>query len=309
MINSLLVPLDGSILAEQAVPIAAELAEELGATLSLAIVHPWGPSEDAPRPGSRGDREFREEEGAYLNRLMKSVAAAYSIPVREAVLDGNATGPALVKYADEQEIDLVVASTHQHGFWGRLNSTGVARVLAHRLHASVLFVKPQTRDPLTHVGGFSRIVIPLDGTPRAAAALRHAASLGSPQAEFMFVGVVSPHGGSAARHRADAESYFESLLPGLAGEHPRLHADVLMGDDPAEAIVDYAVRQRADLIALTTRPRGPMAATLFGSTADAILRKATVPVLVCHADDGHSPGLLLDSSPAIYSRPMESEGV
>jgi nucleotide-binding universal stress UspA family protein len=43
MFRSILVPLDGSTLAEQAIPLAATIAEQHQASLGLAVVHPWGP--------------------------------------------------------------------------------------------------------------------------------------------------------------------------------------------------------------------------------------------------------------------------
>ena len=72
MFHSILVPLDGSTLAEQALLLAAAVAEQNKASLSLAVVHPWGPAEDAPRSGTRADHELREAEGTYLNRLTQA---------------------------------------------------------------------------------------------------------------------------------------------------------------------------------------------------------------------------------------------
>jgi nucleotide-binding universal stress UspA family protein len=288
--HSILVPLDGSTLAEQAVPIAASLAEHNHVPLSLAIVHPWGPDEDAPRPGSRTDREFREDEGVYLNRLMQTVASTYHIPVCEAVLDGPATGPTLVKYARERNIDLVVASTHEHGVLGHLLSTGVARQLAHGGRASVLLIKPQVGPLPISLGGFRRVLVALDGSPEAEVSLDPAAALASEEGRLILVGIVSGKGDLAEQHRADAESYFEALLERSRRYKCALEVAVLVGENPAGAIVEYGRRAGCDLIALTTRPRGSAARTLFGSTADAVLRKAAVPVLVCHADrtNGHS---------------------
>jgi nucleotide-binding universal stress UspA family protein len=66
MFRSILVPVDGSTMAEQAVMPAAEIAKRIGARLSLAVVHPWGPMEDAPASGTAYDREVRRQEVRYL---------------------------------------------------------------------------------------------------------------------------------------------------------------------------------------------------------------------------------------------------
>jgi len=284
MFRSILVPLDGSTLAEQALPLAAAVAEWHRSSLSLAVVHPWGAAEDAPRPGTRTDRELRESEGVYLNRLMQAVAAAYGIPVCETVLDGN-SGPRLVKLARERGTDLVVASTHGYGPIGRLKVGGVASHLAHGLGASVLFIKPQVAPvQMTAHGGFGRILVALDGSVRAEAALEPALALASKEGVVLALARVIP----AAHRQLDerrnkAGAYLGSLVRRLQGRGRRLQTAVLVENDPATAILTYAEQEAMELIALTTRERGAMSRTFFGSLADAAIHKSQVPVLVCHA--------------------------
>lgn len=145
------------------------------------MVHPWGPAEDAPRLSSRSDRELREAEGWYLNRLMQRVAAAYRIPVCEALVDGAATGQTLEEYIRRRNIDLVVASTHYHGALGRFLSTGVTRFLAHHSRASVLFIKPQAGPLPISLVGFQRLLVALDGSSEAEVSLLPAADLAAPK--------------------------------------------------------------------------------------------------------------------------------
>lgn len=289
MFHSILVPLDGSTLAEQALPLAATVAEQSKASLSLAVVHPWGPAEDAPRPGTRADRELREDEGTYLNRLMQAVASAYRIPVCEAVLDGAATGRALVEYARHRNIDLVVASTHDHRALGRFLSSGVARHLAHHVQASVLFIKPQAGPLPDSPGGFRRVLVALDGSPGSEAALLPGAALAAGEnAVITLVRVIAGSGEPLARVQAEAESHLGRLAPRLRRRGCQVQTLVLHADSAAEAILSYAAREGTDLLALTTRQRGWAARTLFGSVADAVIHQATVPVLVCHATSQHA---------------------
>ena len=284
MFHSILVPLDGSTLAVQALSLAAAVAEQNRASLCLAVVHPWGQAEDAPRPGSRADHELREEEGTYLNRLMQAVASAYRIPVCEAVLDGAAMGQTLVEYARQRKIDLVVASTHDHGALGRFLSSGVARHLAHHARASVLFIKPQAGPLPISLGGFRRVLVALDGSPDSEAALLPAAALAAGgKAVITLVRVIAAAAEPLDQARAEARSYLERLVPGQRQGGCQVQTKVLLADSAADAILAYVADEGIDLIALTTRRRGPAARALFGSVADAVLRKAAVPVLVCHA--------------------------
>lgn len=283
MFHSILVPLDGSTLAEQAVPVAAAVAEQNEGSLSLAVVHPWGPAEDAPRPGTSADDELREAEGIYLNRLTQAVASAYRIPVCEAVLDGSATGHTLVEYTRRRKIDLVVASTHDHGALGRFLSSGLSRYLAHQARAGVLFIKPQAGPLPITLGGFRRVLVALDGSAGAEAALLPAAALAHQQAVITLLRVVAGSGTPLAEARAEAQSYLERLLPHQQQGGGRVETKVLLANGAAEAILAYAADEGIELIALTTRRRGWATRTLFGSLADTVIHKAAVPVLVCHA--------------------------
>ena len=284
MFHSILVPLDGSTLAEHAVPVAAAVAEQNEASLSLAVVHPWGPAEDAPRPGTRADHELREAEGTYLNRLMQAVASAYQIPVCEAVLDGSAAAHTLVEYTRRRKIDLVVASTHDHGALGRFLSSGVARHLAHHAPASVLFIKPQAGPLPIRLGGFRRVLVALDGSPGSEAALLPAAALAAGEkAVITLVRVVAGSGEPLKQAGAEAKSYLERLLPHQRQRGGQVQTTVLLADSAADAILAYVADEGIELIALTTRRRRPAARALFGSVADAVIHKARVPVLVCHA--------------------------
>ncbi|HEU5304205.1 MAG TPA: universal stress protein [Gemmatimonadales bacterium] len=298
MFRSILVPLDGSTLAEQALPLAAAIAEWHKASLSLAVVHPWGPAEDAPKPGTRFDRQMREEEGVYLNRLMQAVATAYRVPVCETLLDGS-SGPKLVQLARDRGIDLVVASTHGYGQLGRLRVGGVARHLAHGLGATVLFVKPQAGPVrMTAHGGFGRILVALDGSSRAEAALAPATALASRDGVVLALArVVSPDPSSLNQRRTEAAAYLASVARRLQRRGRRVQSAVLVGDDAAEAVLTYAQEEAMELVALTTRERGSAARTLFGSIADAAIHKAHIPVLVCHAAPaGAEPEITLAGS-------------
>jgi nucleotide-binding universal stress UspA family protein len=283
MFRSILVPLDGSTLAEQAIPIAAAIAQKNHSTVSLAIAHPWGSPEDAPRPATADDRALHEDEGLYLNRMMQSVAAAYRIPVCEALLDGAATGHTLVAYARRMSFDLIVASTHEYGFLSRLRSSGVARQLAHHTDAGVLLIKPEAPSLPVNLSGFTRILVALDGSPGAELALGPALELASAEASVFLAVVVSGNCPAPLHNQAAAQEYLAGVTRQYERAGRRLDSVVLSGANVAHAIISFAQRRGIELIALSTRPRHPLARIVFGSVADAVLHQAEVPVLVCHS--------------------------
>ena len=289
MLQSVLVPLDGSVLAEEALPIAAALAEQNKASLSLTVVHPWGPAEDAPRPATRADRGLRETEGLYLDQLIQRLAAAYRITVSEAVLDGASTGETLERYIRCRNIDLVVASTHNHGILGRFLSTGVARFLARYSHSRVLFIKPQVAPLPATLVGFKHIVVALDGSSDPEVSLGAAADLAVPEGgAITLLRVVTGPGESLDQARTEAGSYLEQLAVGLRRRGHPVDTAVVSGERVVQAILAYAEEHQADLIVLTTRTRAWLARTMLGSVADTLIPKAAVPVLVCHAEESRA---------------------
>lgn len=111
MIRSILVPLDGSTFAEQALPHATALATRWEATLHLAVVHRF-PAANFPADAGgvwldQLDREARGEERLYLARERRALAAAHRLPIVETLLEGD-PADALARYTRDESIDLVV---------------------------------------------------------------------------------------------------------------------------------------------------------------------------------------------------------
>ena len=115
MIQRLLVPLDGSPLAEEALPEAFELAQATGASVTLVRVQPWlsamiladeyGYAADV----SEWETDVEEAAKLYLEKVQERVPAA--IHSEAVVLRGNAS-LMLEEYAKQHETDLIVMSTH-----------------------------------------------------------------------------------------------------------------------------------------------------------------------------------------------------
>jgi nucleotide-binding universal stress UspA family protein len=60
--------------------------------------------------------------------------------------------------------------------------------------------------------------------------------------------------------------------------------DIVIGDNVASAITDFASRERADLIAIATHGRGGVARLLRGSVADAIMHSGRMSMLIFKPD-------------------------
>lgn len=116
MIKRILIPLDGSKLAEKALPYAEELAYQFQAELVLMQV--LQPALIAANYDSYVSFAYQEswpqdhsEAEAYLNSLRGELRELH-IPARSIVLNSQPVADAIVDLAHEHQIDVIVMSTH-----------------------------------------------------------------------------------------------------------------------------------------------------------------------------------------------------
>jgi nucleotide-binding universal stress UspA family protein len=119
-----------------------------------------------------------------------------------------------------------------------------------------------------------RILVPVDGSPEASAALPYAAALATPGTEIVLLTVV-PSATDADAARAGLETAAQRLR--VAGQTVR--TEVATGN-PARRIVDIAAELRAEMIVMASHGRGAIGRLIYGSVADRVGRESPVPVMV-----------------------------
>ena len=139
---------------------------------------------------------------------------------------------------------------------------------------------------------YKRVVVPLDGSELAEGILPIASQIAGPlDLEVVLVRVLQPIApivDETARpivvddlesRRARAREYLVSMGVELTARGLRVQSQVRVGD-PAAEVVAAAHEVDADLIAMTTHGRSGLGRLLFGSVAEAVLRRSEVPVLL-----------------------------
>jgi nucleotide-binding universal stress UspA family protein len=117
----------------------------------------------------------------------------------------------------------------------------------------------------------TKILLPVDFSERCLGAARYAEALAAHfQAEITLLHVLEAN--SAARARPELDTY---LTEELAAVRVRR---VLLEGDPARQIVEFAHRERMDLIALPTHGHGPFRRFILGSVTAKVLHDADCPV-------------------------------
>ncbi len=142
MIKRILVPLDGSKMAEEALNVATELAKGLSGTIVLLrVVPPIVPGRFyAPRMLEElREAQVREAE-AYLQDLTEP-QAKNGVTVKASVMTGE-VAKTVVDFADTNQCDLIVMSSHGLGGRGWQVFGSVAQKVLHSAKSPVLIVKP-----------------------------------------------------------------------------------------------------------------------------------------------------------------------
>jgi nucleotide-binding universal stress UspA family protein len=311
-IKTIIVPLDGSELAEQALPVAIDLAKASGAELHLLHVFvPYAARADMPgsAPGNADlERRLEAQSTEYLRAVTDRVAAELPArivadpvrtrPIRSAHSESVAVVDRLRRAAVQLRPDLMVLATHARGGLGRAWLGSVADAVVRRVNVPTLLVHPHADAPVPS-GNFSRILVPLDGSALAEEALPIAARIAAiTGARVTLLRVIVPRlvvgrpsfvvefdAQLLADHQRDAERYMERMAERIRGSVRDVDVSVLLADGPAHAIIDWVEQHEADLVVMSTHGRSGFRRFMLGSVADKVLRGTDVPVLLTRPGD------------------------
>lgn len=298
MFKKLVVPLDGSKDAEQALEVAVHLAKAYGSLLLLVQVFDFPPI--LVETMGQSYFEFRDQRQKDAERYLKETADRLALgdSVECKVIQGHPTDELLQACADFS-CDLVVMTSHGSSGIERWLLGSVAESVAHRCPTSALVLRAGR--PVSLPLG-KKILVPLDGSARCEAALPMAAELAEKAGgELLFYHSYHsafPNSFEYADHELypprdevekNAAESSRSYLTGKADAVKRdkgVEVTVTVDENyPAEGILELAKEQDVELISITSHGATGMAKWIFGSTAEKILRHADRPILVTRAPE------------------------
>ncbi len=295
--KSILVPLDGSAFAEQALPFATELAKRGGGSLHLVLVHHLQSATiDTATINmfNHVETAARTCEQAYLDGSAAKLRAA-GIDVGSAVTLDGPTAPSLAQYVRDAGIELVVMATHGRGGIQRAWLGSVADQLIRSLQVPVLLVRPTEQGTVPALTK-GQILVPVDASTLAEEVLEPAAKLARIwDREISVLQVVAPVALAqdamvaisaaydeelTSLRREQAQPYVDGVADRLRGRGLRASGAAVVGTLVAETILTTARSGEVSLIAVATHGRGGLQRLALGSVADKLVRGADVPVLV-----------------------------
>lgn len=296
--HKILIPLDGSPLAEHVLDHIAWLATPAATELSLvSVIESWryasaGPEfalADLITPVIAGMAEYLKTQEAKL------VQAGYHVTTR--VVEGDAAS-VLLSMAQTDGVDLIAMSSHGRSGFVRWALGSVAERVLHGAQVPVFLVRESTAP---RQGKLQTILLPLDGSAVAEQALPEAQALAlANQAHLLLVQVIqkldersqgllftseTTAKATFAKWRAEAETYLAGIAQRLTAAGVTTDVRVVV-DDPDRAIC--AMSPHADLIVMGTHGRTGMSRWVYGSVANKVLRGASCPLLLVHTVEGTS---------------------
>jgi len=292
MYKSILVPLDGSPLAEAALPFAESLAERAGASLVLVRA-----THAHPTLGNNAPEQQREIAGAedYLTILAKELAGR-GFSVQTGVPYGGSAAAWIVEEVSMRDADLVVMATHDRSGADRWLHGSVAEAVVSRATAPVLLIRARSSPRAIERFGDQPpvLVVALDGSPLAEAALPGASDLARTlgghivlvsvvpkpgQRVAVVGGLVTYVGSEHTRLENDTHTYLAEIVNRLTASGLNVEASVRQGE-PGLAIAEAAAEHGAAAVVMATHGLTGVARTIIGSVAGEVLHRASSPVLL-----------------------------
>lgn len=294
MLERILVPLDGSALAECVLPHVSALVAATGVEiLLLRVLDPLGAS---TRPVSVDPLDWqirRAEAEAYLKAIASHLEYKGVLP-QTFVMEGRAA-ESVIEFADEKDVSLIILSSHGQSGLSGWNVSSVVQKIILRSNRSMLVIRAyqQTRDMDDGVR-YQRILIPLDGSQRAEIVLPLAERLArAHDGQLLVVHVVeepemprrTPYDGDdmklheqiTERNRVYASKYLAELEDRI--EAP-IETRIIVASSVSVALHDIVQQSEVDLVMLSAHGYTGSDNWPFGSTVISFIAYGTTPLLV-----------------------------
>lgn len=313
MFKKIAVPLDGSALAEKALPFAIQLANTLDAGL-LLLRATKVPSLLTDTPAH--ELEYLETAEVYLENIKTSITnPALENHIEAAKLETlvvyGDTVAEIVEMTPFEKADLVVMTTHGRSGLSRMVMGSVAKKVLRQSQLPVVVLRPESIENSQmveetlheNIPSTKSIVVTLDGTADAEVILEPAIELAQKlEAAVYVVEVVVPsipveYGAGFygigfdldedTRNRIQTAKDYLAKVKSELNEKGVNCATVVKIGNAATEIVEYARAINASLIAMATHARSTVGEFLIGSVADEVMRKSHLPVVMVHTATHH----------------------
>ncbi len=298
MEGRILVPLDGSDLAERVLPHAILLARATHGGLRLVrAVAAVEIDEWSNRAGPKDDGDLGplyspiDVAQAYLDGMAAQIGHA-GLPVTTEVRRGDPAREIIAAAESGPPTGLIAMATHGRGGLGRWLYGSVAHKVLQASPLPLLLLRVSETAPAAVPARYRTLLVPLDGSPGSEAALRPAAELAAGTgAELLLIYAgptltdVAVAGSASLWLLGEYERQEHQMRDTLDGHVRRLRAQgvaarhAILHGPPAETIL-HAAADEVDLVVMATHGRGGWERLVYGSVAARVVEQTTRPILL-----------------------------
>ncbi|MDD5127792.1 MAG: universal stress protein [Dehalococcoidales bacterium] len=282
MFNKILVPLDGSVLAEAALPFAEEVAGKLGSEVTLLYI-----SDPVNDP-------YRHMYDPYLQKISEAVKETgknspngKEISADSRIMVGEAAEQ-ITSYAENKDIDLIVMSSHGHSGYKRWTLGHITDKVIRNTTRPVAIIRSKSH---TKHAGISRVMVTLDGSKVSETALPYASNLAAGlKAELLLFEVLTPdyyaYTNEAYKELAEAKraahNYVEKIAADLKDKGITVNTELQEGlvSDTPEMIIQMTEEAEIDTVVMATHGRSGLSRWALGSAAEKVLRGIEAPLIL-----------------------------
>ncbi|MDS0473577.1 universal stress protein [Natrinema sp. 1APR25-10V2] len=279
MFDHILVPTDGSDCAQAAVGYAADLATRYDArvhALSVADSRTLGTAPQAD--------QIRKEREEIAERTCNDLSTS-GVSTEQAVRT-DIPHKAILRYATEQDIDLIVMGTHGRTGVERYLLGSVTEKVIRLSDVPVLTVKAEEDGEATYP--YTDILVPTDGSEGAEAAIDPAIDIARTYdarlhalsvIDTMSMGVDVRSGAFLEALEEATQSAVESIEELATQASVSAVETAIEHGNPYRGIRTYVEEHDIDLVMMGTHGRSGIGRYLLGSVAEKTVRTSPVPVM------------------------------
>lgn len=291
MFTHILVPLDGSLLAESVLPAARYLAQQFHSKLTLLhVVEPAPPATVHGEPHLMDVNEAQE----YLDSLARNREADnVTVEVHVEHAPQATVALSILEVAERLTADLIVLCAHGNGGLRDILFGSIAQQVLQAGEIPVLLLRAPAQ-----AFELQKILVPLDGrsiyepaimtakkiaraTNSSLSLLLVVPTLGTLSPERAATGALLPSATQAVLELAErgAQEYVQKWVTQLQGEGIQTTSEIVRGETVPQ-IVQASQRLSADLLIMATHGRTGLGAFWSGSVAPNVLRQTKIPILL-----------------------------
>ena len=292
MYKRILVPLDGSDLAEQVLPYVLFISKDLQSKIDLLQILP--PGLNRRKEGANGNSTaIKENAEAYLELIRKSLAEL-GMAVSCSIKVGEPE-QLIVEEAEKMPGTMVAMSTHGRTGVNRWLMGSITDKVLHAYNNSLLIVRPRETSRLPQEIKLKTMIVSLGGSTQSEEVLPHSIALAKPRNLKVILLRVVPIPDDYYRYaeypliRSDpaphqteqrARGYLDILALDLQRQGIScVEQRVLLGR-PASVIVDIDRETPDNVVTMTTHGHSGFGRLLLGSVTNEVVRNCGSPVLV-----------------------------